>query len=417
MSNTPNPGLAIKRGYGIGVVFGCLTVINPISLGQIRVRCTCGHEVVIKASHLKPNRRQCVRAICTNPRDWQPSQPTPPGNASDNDIFATWMTGAHCRAIQSKHRTAYRRVKRIVVKRTGMAWPLAKAIRSGHFVGRKFGHLTTSAIRQSGRSFVIDLDCECGESITVPPEKLTNPRTYCSGTCALKSTDQQVDLTGKVYGRLTVSCRDPGLKRYWICKCQCGDSCSVHASNLRANRQRSCGCFRRQCDQQKSGVPRFLDSNGDIVPLERDRRPGGSVGRSGRISEKEGVKGFGEAAKGSPVRHPARAGFLGGGGQGRRERGKEHQRSPHVAHGPVPHEPRPAPPPHGNEATPMSEYNRNATTFDIILIMLAFLLVDWLLPETTTAGKVGATFILWRAADITVRWADALGGIGHQDST
>lgn len=62
-----------------------------------------------------------------------------------------------------------------------------------------------------------------------------------------------IDLTGKVYGRLTVisfSHRKDfsyGRKYFWICKCECGKTTRVEISNLRAGTSKSCGCYNREC--------------------------------------------------------------------------------------------------------------------------------------------------------------------------
>ena len=39
-----------------------------------------------------------------------------------------------------------------------------------------------------------------------------------------------------------------------------------------------------------------------------------------------------------------------------------------------------------------------------MLIMLAFILMDGVMPEASTASTVGAVFIVWRAADIAISW-------------
>lgn len=48
--------------------------------------------------------------------------------------------------------------------------------------------------------------------------------------------------------------------------------------------------------------------------------------------------------------------------------------------------------------------NRTVTTFDIMLIMLSFILISEVLPDVTTAGSVGATYLLWRASGIVGLW-------------
>lgn len=56
------------------------------------------------------------------------------------------------------------------------------------------------------------------------------------------------DLTGKQFGRLTVQKRggDRNGKRYWICRCICGNTVETEESHLKSGHTKSCGCYRRE---------------------------------------------------------------------------------------------------------------------------------------------------------------------------
>lgn len=58
----------------------------------------------------------------------------------------------------------------------------------------------------------------------------------------------KVDLSGNVYGRLTVTAeaeRLPGKKgAHWICRCECGNTVTVSAYNLKRGHTKSCGCIK-----------------------------------------------------------------------------------------------------------------------------------------------------------------------------
>lgn len=65
-----------------------------------------------------------------------------------------------------------------------------------------------------------------------------------------------VDLTGMVFGRLTVIERNyqkekelnkDYKKRYWTCKCECGNETVVPTGQLTTGKTRSCGCLRNDC--------------------------------------------------------------------------------------------------------------------------------------------------------------------------
>jgi hypothetical protein len=59
-----------------------------------------------------------------------------------------------------------------------------------------------------------------------------------------------IDLTGKIFGRLTVieKVEQPkhlkGHKRiYWLCKCNCGNEKTVSTTDLNLKKIQSCGCY------------------------------------------------------------------------------------------------------------------------------------------------------------------------------
>jgi len=60
---------------------------------------------------------------------------------------------------------------------------------------------------------------------------------------------RKIDLTGLIYGRLTVL-RDSGERKssipMWECKCECGTYVKVHGSSLRGRKTLSCGCYQRE---------------------------------------------------------------------------------------------------------------------------------------------------------------------------
>lgn len=64
-----------------------------------------------------------------------------------------------------------------------------------------------------------------------------------------KTTYNRLNLTGQVFGKLTVVGEAEGNTRgkiFWICRCTCGNATSVCTGNLRGGNTRSCGCtFRR----------------------------------------------------------------------------------------------------------------------------------------------------------------------------
>jgi hypothetical protein len=57
------------------------------------------------------------------------------------------------------------------------------------------------------------------------------------------------DMTGQTFGRLTVLRKNGNHRKgfaLWLCRCSCGNACTVAGLMLRKGRQVSCGCFRKE---------------------------------------------------------------------------------------------------------------------------------------------------------------------------
>lgn len=54
------------------------------------------------------------------------------------------------------------------------------------------------------------------------------------------------DITGQKYGKLTAIKLDHTTRNgaFWLCRCECGNTCVVSEDNLKAGRMTSCGCAR-----------------------------------------------------------------------------------------------------------------------------------------------------------------------------
>lgn len=69
-----------------------------------------------------------------------------------------------------------------------------------------------------------------------------------------------IDLTGKEFGRLTVTERAENSRSghtRWVCLCECGTECTIQGQNLRNGRSQSCGCYRSEVTAEKNRRPAF----------------------------------------------------------------------------------------------------------------------------------------------------------------
>lgn len=80
--------------------------------------------------------------------------------------------------------------------------------------------------------------------------EITNCRWVTRKEQAL-NTSKNVDLTGRIFGRLTVLERIDGRK--WKCQCSCGTIKVVARSNL-YHSTRSCGCLRSELLRAKGDI-------------------------------------------------------------------------------------------------------------------------------------------------------------------
>jgi hypothetical protein len=81
-----------------------------------------------------------------------------------------------------------------------------------------------------------------------------------------------IDLTGEVFGRLTVVRRvgsDQHKRAMWLCRCQCGAERHVISTNLQSGNTTSCGCARRGNNNARGSSERILrdaaDRFGDVM--------------------------------------------------------------------------------------------------------------------------------------------------------
>lgn len=59
----------------------------------------------------------------------------------------------------------------------------------------------------------------------------------------MRPLSPRFDLTGQVFGRLTVIDRLEADRRKWACRCSCGNTRNIPTSDLTSGHTKSCGCF------------------------------------------------------------------------------------------------------------------------------------------------------------------------------
>lgn len=128
--------------------------------------------------------------------------------------------------------------------------------------GQKFNKLTVlerdwSYPTGAGKSVYWKCLCDCGNIKSIRTDKIRKGVIKSCG-CLSKEIKSQMfldDLTGQLFGRLTVLERDTSKPMgkncfaYWKCKCKCGNIVSVRGDHLRNKTTSSCGCLNSQGEE------------------------------------------------------------------------------------------------------------------------------------------------------------------------
>ncbi len=115
--------------------------------------------------------------------------------------------------------------------------------------------------------------CDCGNKFEVIGSSLRTGNTKSCGClrCSQNSARTLVNLTGKVFGRLTVLSRAanrPGLRHtQWNVRCLCGTEKIVQGTALRSGLVKSCGCL--NTEQKGENSPTW---NPNLTEEDRARR-------------------------------------------------------------------------------------------------------------------------------------------------
>ena len=149
--------------------------------------------------------------------------------------------------------------------------------------GQRFGMLYVEERAEGSQTYALwRCRCDCGREIVVDSKRLKRGTVVSCGCTPKHEIVPNLrikDLTGMVFGRLTVLEQADRIngKIAWLCQCSCGNTKIVKGSELKNHKTRSCGClamearktFRNIAGQQFG----YLTA---LAPLEK-RSKNGSV--------------------------------------------------------------------------------------------------------------------------------------------
>ena len=159
--------------------------------------------------------------------------------------------------------------------------------------GRRFGSLTVlyRVENRNGRTCWM-CRCDCGKKKTVTARDLKAGKVKSCGYRTHDGEGNRVDLSGKLFGRLTavepIARRDRKGSIYWRCVCSCGNETEVTEDCLVQGNVMSCGCLKRENQKRISGRLHRVDGTCVEILEKRKYRKDNSSGFRGVFKTKEG---------------------------------------------------------------------------------------------------------------------------------
>lgn len=160
-----------------------------------------------------------------------------------------------------------------IVKTCGCSKHLCKE--KDDIVGMKFNRLTAiKRINDTRKGVRYLFLCDCGKQKVILKNAVVNGRTKSCGCISNEKVKERCfkDLSGQVFGRLTVININHTSKKgtYWNCKCLCGNECIVLTTRLSSGHTTSCGCRKEEIKQEVSGLNKSHElSNSRIYRIYR----------------------------------------------------------------------------------------------------------------------------------------------------
>lgn len=111
---------------------------------------------------------------------------------------------------------------------------------------QRFGRLLVldRTSQKKGSCYLWRCLCDCGKEKLATTYSLTSSATRSCG--CLQQDSRKQDLTGRVFGRLTVIAAAATTRHHnqlWNCRCDCGNTIEIMTSSLTGGATRSCGCL------------------------------------------------------------------------------------------------------------------------------------------------------------------------------
>lgn len=157
------------------------------------------------------------------------------------DNLAEMWKSFSCVEIARKFKTSVSTIT-CWARRLNLPHKREKPIRVGSMIG---GMKIIELVRSEKGRRMFKCECRCGNTFNQSTEQIRVNKNKCCQKCYEKKSSSFCDLSGKVFGRLTVlrRAKNLGKRTAYECVCVCGKTKIVLAQNLINKTTLSCGCL------------------------------------------------------------------------------------------------------------------------------------------------------------------------------
>ena len=156
-----------------------------------------------------------------------------------------------------------------------------------NLTGNRYGHLTALKIVEGSSRYVVwECRCDCGNLVYAESRQLRNGTVVSCGCIKKENRKKRVgrkaeDLTGRVYGRLTVLERVENRNSLvmWKCRCSCGEITIASSHDLTIGLKKSCGCLRKESSRKMDITGRRYGKLVALYPLGKTEESGSMLWR------------------------------------------------------------------------------------------------------------------------------------------
>lgn len=231
----------------VGQRFGKLVVLERLENNSYLCKCDCGNTTVVSASNLRGVTTRscgCIHKEVMKNISKKPQSIIPVIN--NHQVLEYVGTNKHQKKVYKVKCLSCGKEKSTTLSalKSGNAGCRCK-MKFEDLSGKSFGSLTVLRFteKRNNKRFYL-CKCSCGNEVEVCGEHLKSGHTKSCG-CSRKGLNNKLlrlDYMGTKWGSLT-AIKPLGTKNLWLFKCDCGNLHKAFFYNVRSGNTTSCGCL------------------------------------------------------------------------------------------------------------------------------------------------------------------------------